>query len=178
MKSPKVLFILDGDSKTDLSEDLRARVTEMARAKRHAVKAIELRRSDSPPCTSCLRCLTKHPGACVHHASFAVIIEQASDCPVIIFLTPALFGTFSSTIKNVIDRGGLIIKNHKSCRQIIIGYGKDATDEERSTFIDMTVKHKGKADIVHPTVQESIEVYFTRSREDNGSICESLANVV
>ena len=88
-----------------------------------------------------------------------------------------LFGTFSSTMKNVIDRGGLIIRNHGTCRQIIIGYGEDATDEERRTFIDITAKHRGKAEAVHPHLVEHVEVYFTRSREDTEDICESMGSI-
>jgi multimeric flavodoxin WrbA len=176
MKTLNILFILDGDARTDLSEDMRTKIAEIARAKQHGVGAIELRRNETPPCTGCLRCLTHHPGECSSR-SFAGIIEQALDCRVVIFLTPVLFGTFSSTMKNVIDRGGLIIKNHKSCRQIVIGYQEDATDEERSTFIDITAKHRGKADIVHPNLVESVEVYFTKSREDNERICQSLGNI-
>jgi len=93
-------------------------------------------------------------------------------------MAPVRFGTFSSTMKNVIDRGGLIITDHQRCLQIVIGYAEDATDEERSTFIDLIAKHRGKADVVHPKVKETIEVYFTRCREDNHDICERLAAVV
>ena len=177
MKTLNILFILDGDARTDLSEDLRTKIAEIARAKQHGVGAIELRRNETPPCTGCLRCLTHHPGVCIFNESFARIIQQVPEYSVIVFLTPVLFGTFSSTMKNVIDRGGLIIKNHKSCRQIVIGYGEDATDEERSTFIDITAKHRGKADIVHPNLVESVDVYFTKSREDNERICQSLGNI-
>ena len=176
MKTSNIFFILDGDSRTELSEDIRERIAAIARAKQRGVGAIELRRDEVPPCTGCFHCFTRHPGECSNR-SVANIIQQVPDCPVVIFLTPALFGTFSSAIKNVIDRGGLIIRNQSSCRQIIVGYGEDATDEERSTFIDMTAKHRGKADIVHPNLKENVEVYFTRSREDNGSICESLGNI-
>jgi multimeric flavodoxin WrbA len=177
MKTSNILFILDRDSRTELSEDIRERIAAIAHAKQCVVGAIELRRNDVPPCSGCLHCLTRHPGTCAFNRSFAGISEQAPDFPVIVFLTPVRFGTFSSTIKNVIDRGGLIIRNHTSCRQIIIGYGEDVTDEERSTFIDITAKHRGKADVVHPTLEESVEVYFTRSREDNGSICQSLGDI-
>jgi multimeric flavodoxin WrbA len=178
METSKMLFILDGESRTDLSEDIRTRITEIARAKRRGVEAIELRRSDTPPCTGCLHCLTKHPGACVSNRSFAAIAQQASECPMVVFLAPVVFGTYGSTMKNVIDRGGLIIKNHGSCRQIVIGYGEGATDEERSTFIDITTKHRGKANIVHPNCEENFEVYFTRSREDNRLICENLKEMM
>lgn len=172
-----ILLLFDGDSKTDLSEYIHAGIGALAREKGHTFIAIELKRNDVPPCLGCFSCFTKHPGVCVHNESFAGIIEQAPHCPFIIFLTPVLFGAFSSAMKNALDRGGLIIKNHKSCRQIIIGYGEDANDEERSTFVDTTARHRGKADIVHPIFGESFEVFFTGSREESDRICETLGRM-
>jgi multimeric flavodoxin WrbA len=177
MKIPDILFILDGDSRSDLSEDVQKRITEAAGVRRRQVETIELHRGDVPPCTGCFHCMTKHPGKCIFDRALARIVQQAADYPAVIFLAPVLFGTFSSTMKNVIDRGGLIIRNHRTCRQIIIGYGEDATDEERSTFIDITAKHRGEAEAVHPHLVEHVEVYFTRSREDTEDICKSLGSI-
>ena len=177
MKTHDILFILDGDSRTDLSEDVRKRITEAAGVRQRQVGTIELHRGDVPPCTGCFHCMTKHPGKCVFDRALARIVQQAADCPAVVFLAPVVFGTFSSTMKNVIDRGGLIIRNARTCRQIIIGYGKDATDEERSTFIDITAKHRGKAEAVHPHLVEHVEVSFARSREDAEDMCKSLGNI-
>ena len=174
MKIPDILFILDGDSRTDLSEDVQKRITEAAGVRQRQVGTIELHRGDVPPCTGCFHCMTKHPGKCVFDRALARIVQHAADYPAVVFLAPVLFGTFSSTMKNVIDRGGLFIRSLGTCRQIIIGYAEDATDEERSTFIDITAKHRGKADVVHPRLVEHIEVYFTGSREDSQDICERL----
>jgi multimeric flavodoxin WrbA len=174
----KTLFILDADFRSALSENLRARVTEIARAKRHDVGVIELGRGDAPPCTGCLRCLVRPAESCISRGFIARLIREAPEYQVIIFLAPVVFGTCSSTIKNVVDRGGLVIAHHTRCRQIIIGYAEDATDEERSTFIDITAKHRGKADVVHPRLVEDVQAYFTRSLEDNESLCDSPGAVV
>ena len=173
-----MVVILDADARTSLSDDLTGRIEEMARTRGHQVGVVELRRADAPPCTGCFFCLTKHPGECVYGRSFSGITRLARGCPVVVFMAPVRFGTFSSTLKNVIDRGGLIITDNQRCLQVVIGYAEDATDEERSTFIDIIAKHRGKADVVHPMVRETIEVYFTRCREDNHDICERLAAVV
>jgi len=173
-----VLILLDADAQSDLSASLVRRIEEMVRTKQHAMGTVELSRKDIPPCTGCLRCLTAHPGSCAYKACFDGIAEQASSCPVIIFLTSAPFGTFSSAVKNVIDRGALVIRNRGRCRQVIIGYGEDATDEERATFIDVTVKHRGGADIVHPGVNETFEVYFARSQKDCEGISAALAGAL
>jgi multimeric flavodoxin WrbA len=174
----KTLFILDADSRSALSESLQARVTEIAQAKQHDVGVIELGRGDAPPCTGCFRCMVRPAESCISRGFFARLIREAPEYQVIIFLAPVVFGSFSSTIKNVVDRGGLVITHHARCRQIIIGYAEDATDEERSTFIDITAKHRGKADIVHPRLVEDLQVYFTRSPEDNERVCESLGAAV
>jgi multimeric flavodoxin WrbA len=176
MKTPDILFILDGDSRTELSEDVRKRITDAAGARQRQVGTIELHRGDVPPCTGCFYCMT-HPGKCIFDKALARTVQYAADYPAVVFLAPVRFGTFSSTMKNVIDRGGLVIRNHRTCRQIIIGYGEEATDEERSTFIDITAKHRGKADVVHPHLMEHVEAYFTSSREDTEDICESLGNI-
>ena len=174
----KTLFILDADSRSALSENLRERVTEIARAKQHDVGVIELGGGDAPPCTGCLHCLVQPAESCISRGFFARLIREAPEYQVIIFLAPVVFGTYSSTIKNVVDRGGLVITHHARCRQVIIGYADDATDEERSIFIDITAKHRGKADVVHPRLVEDVQAYFTRSPEDTESVCESLGAIV
>jgi multimeric flavodoxin WrbA len=178
METPDIMFILDSDRRTTLSEELKGRIEEMARARGRRVATVELIRAATPPCTGCWHCMTKHPGKCAYDRSFRGIASLVRGCPLIVFMAPVRFGTFSSPVKNIIDRGGLIITDHRRCLQVVIGYAEDATDEERSTFIDIIAKHRGKADVVHPMVRESIEVYFTRRREDNHDICERLAAVV
>ena len=84
-------------------------------------------------------------------------------------MTPVLFGHFSSVIKNAIDRGA---SGHNW--QIIIGYGSDIDDEEKSTFMDLTAKHRGKVDIVHPGMNRQVDVFVTKSAEDSTAICEAL----
>jgi multimeric flavodoxin WrbA len=175
MKTPEILFILDGDSRTELSEGIRERITEAVGSQ--TVGSIELRRGDVPPCTGCFHCMTRHPGKCVFDRVLSRIAPHAADYSVVIFLAPVHFGTFSSTMKNVMDRGGLIIRNHRTCRQVIIGYAEDATDEERSTFIDITAKHRGKAEAVHPHLVEHIEVYFAGSLKDTELLCEGLGHI-
>lgn len=61
----------------------------------------------------------------MYRSSFERLVQAARDCPLVIFLTPVLFGTFSSTIKNVIERGDLVIPQFSTCRQVVIGYGEE-----------------------------------------------------
>jgi len=80
-----------------------------------------------------------------------------------------LFGHFSSTIANVRAKG---TGSHNW--QVIIGFSEDIDDEEKSTFIDLTAKHHGKADIVHPGMNRQVDVFVSRSIEDNTIICAAL----
>jgi hypothetical protein len=86
-----------------------------------------------------------------------------------VYLTPVLFGHFSSTIKDAIDRG-----TGSREWQMVIGYGTDVYDEERSTFIDLTAKHCGSNDIVHPGMVARADAFVPGSLEENAAICEGL----
>ena len=101
MKTPDILFILDGDSRTDLSEDVQKRITEAAGVRPRQVGTIELHRGDVPPCTGCFHCMTQHPGKCVFDRALARIVQLAADCAAVVLLAPVIFGTFSSTMKMV-----------------------------------------------------------------------------
>ena len=101
------------------------------------------------------------------------IAKNVQEYGITVFMTPVLFGHFSSTIKNAIDRG---VGSHNL--QVIIGFGTNIDDEERSTFIDITAGHRGSADIVHPGMDRQVDVFVTRSIEDSTAICEELKNCV
>ena len=162
------IFILDKDAETGLSEDLKERVLRMLKEKAHRIEVVELRRNDVTPCFGCLLCLTKHVGICVTKDKIVEIRNHSNRYDMTIFLTPVVFGHFGSTIKCAIDRGC-------GCQnlQVMIGYGDDIDDEERSTFIDLTLKHRGAADVVHPGFDKQVDAYLTTSFEDNDAICEA-----
>jgi multimeric flavodoxin WrbA len=56
------ILILDKDTKTGLSEDLKERILRMLKEKAHRIEVDELGRNDVTPCFGCLLCLTKHVG--------------------------------------------------------------------------------------------------------------------
>ena len=170
----KILLLLEADSATEVARQVRSGIEALAAAGGCTVTTVEVRRDEVPPCLGCLACMTRHPGICVHQRAFESILAQSGDCDVAVFLTAVVFGTFGSAMKNLIDRGGLIIRNHRRCRQIFIGYGAEVTEEERRTFLDLTAAHRGKADIVHLNVRESIEVYFAGSKAEADSICRNI----
>ncbi len=163
------LLILDQDSMTALSEDLKLKVVRTLEQKGYKVEVIELGKKDASPCFGCLLCLTKHPGECVSKDAVNEIKRNAGKYSATFFLTPVLFGHFSSTMANVMSRG-----TGSKDWQVIIGFGQDIDDEEKSTFLDLTAKHRGKADIVHPGMDRQVDVFVSKSIEDNTTICETL----
>jgi multimeric flavodoxin WrbA len=168
-----VILILDKDAETRLSEDLKERILRILKEKVHKVEVVELGRNDVTPCLGCFLCLTKHVGICVTKDRIAAIRNNPNRYDMTIFMTPVLFGHFGSTVKCAIDRGS-------GCNnlQVIIGYGDDIYDEEKSTFIDLTRKHRGAADIVHPGSDKGVDVYLTTSSEDSDAICEAFKKYV
>jgi multimeric flavodoxin WrbA len=125
------------------------------------------------PCLGCLLCLTKHVGICVTKDRIAEIRNHNNRYDMTIFMTPVIFGHFGSMVKCAIDRGC-------GCNnlQVMVGYSDDIDDEEKSTFIDLTRKHRGKADIVHPGFDKQVDVYLTTSFEDSDTICEAFKKYV
>ena len=167
------VIILDKDAETELSGDLKERIIRILKEKAHRVEMVELRRNDVIPCLGCLLCLTKHVGICVTRDSLTETRNNANRYDMTIFLTPVMFGHFSATVKCAIDRG---CGNQNL--QVMLGYGSDINDEEKSTFIDLTRKHRGEADIVHPGFDKQVDVYLTTSPEDNDAICEAFKRYV
>jgi len=167
------ILILDKDAKTELSEDLKERILTILKEKAHRVEVVELGRSNVTPCFGCLLCLTKHVGICVTRDRIAEIRNNANRYDMTIFLTPVIFGHFGSTVKCAIDRG---CGNQNL--QVMVGYSDDIDDEEKSTFIDLTLKHRGEADIVHPGFDTQVDVYLTTSSQDNDAICEAFKKYV
>ncbi len=166
------LIMLDKDAKTALSEDLRARITGSLAQKGHTIQAMELGKNVAP-CFGCLSCLTKHPGECISKDIVWDVIKNVRRYDMTVYLTPVLFGHFSSAIKNAMDRG---TGSHNL--QVVIGYGGDMDDEEESTFIDLVVKHRGKADVVHPGMDRRVDAFVTRSLADNAAICDALESIL
>jgi multimeric flavodoxin WrbA len=163
----KTLFILDREHSIEISEKLKEQLIQLLNEKGHTSKVIYLDKKNALPCRGCLLCLTKNIGVCVSKDKINDIKLEAQKYDMTVYITPVIFGHFSSTIKNAIDRG-----TGSFNLQIIIGYGDDIYEEEKNTFVDLTARHRGKADIVHPGMDKQVDVYVTTSSEDSKMISE------
>jgi len=167
------ILILDKDARTELSENLKERIIRMLNEKAHRIEVVELGRNDVMPCLGCFFCFTKHLGICVTRDSIAGIRDNSNRYDMTIFLTPVIFGHFGSTVKCAIDRG---CGGHNL--QVMVGYGDDIIDEEKNTFIDLTRKHRGEVDVVHPGLDKQVDVFLTTSSEDSDVICEAFKKYI
>ena len=165
----KAVVFSDGDAKTQLSEDLRSGIVRALVEAGSQVEAIELEKDSVAPCLGCFLCVTERRGACVHKDAVAEVKRDVLQLGLTVYLTPVVFGHFSSPVKNAVDRG-----TGSRQWQVVIGYGSDIDEEEKSTFVDLTAEHRGSADIVHPGMDVRVDVYVTQSSEENAAICERL----
>jgi multimeric flavodoxin WrbA len=156
----KIACISDKGSKSALAEDLRVKTQALITAKGHSIRTVELDRDEISACTGCLQCWSTQTGECVSREPLAELTRDKLDCDLVMYLTPIVFGSCNSTIKNAVDRSELLFINKKRA-QIIIGYGEQSDDEERSTFVDLIDRHRGRADVVHPDKKETITVFVT-----------------
>jgi multimeric flavodoxin WrbA len=177
----EIVVVLDGAIKTILSEDLITRIQGLAEAHGHAIELLELSSGDIAPCTGCLRCLSSGSGVCVARDSFAALRGRVLGRDLAVFLSPALFGQCSSTIKNALDKGisQKIGSSANVATQFIVGYGAEVDDEEKATFIDCVRLHLGRADVIHYEFRDlRIEAFVTRSLGDNASIAEKVGELL
>ena len=165
----KAVIISDSDSKTELSKNLTAGIVSVLTENGNQVRSVELEKDRVAPCLGCFLCATKHRGECVSRDIVGQIRRDVQQLGLTVFVTPVLFGHFSSTLKNAVDRG-----TGSREWQIVIGYADEIDDEEKNTFLDLTAKHRGSADIVHPGMDSRVDVHVTQSLEENAAICESL----
>jgi hypothetical protein len=165
----KAVIFSDSDSKTELSENLTAGIVRVLTENGDQVRSVELEKDRVAPCLGCFLCATRHRGECVSKDTVGEIRRDVQQLGLTVFVTPIVFGHFSSTVKNAVDRG-----TGSREWQVVIGYADDVDGEEKSTFLDLTAKHRGSADIVHPGMDAKVDVYVTQSLEENAAICESL----
>jgi hypothetical protein len=164
-----ILFVLDKDAKTGLSEDLKRQIILNLEVKGHRFDVYELGKNDVTQCLGCLLCLTKHAGECAVKDTVNELRKNVKQYDATFFLTPILFGHYSSTMASPLNKA---TGSHKW--QVLLGYGEGLNEEEKNTFIDLTAKHRGKMDIVHPGMDKQVDVFVSQSLEDNRKICESL----
>lgn len=179
----KALFIEDKDFKTKLFNKLHKDLSNMFYEKGYEIETIEIGKGNLASCLGCFGCWIKKPGQCVIDDMMNDINMRHMNSDVVIYMTPIVFGQFSSNIKNAIDRyipnqlpffekvNGFV--KHPPRYEgypelMIIGYSDDLTKEERETFVDITEKHR----------REIKNIFVCEKEEDNDEIIKSISKVM
>ena len=175
----KALIIGDKDNKTKASIDLYEKLRNLFTEKEYDLETIDIEKKDLASCIGCFGCWIKTPGECVINDRMSEINRKFMNSDVVIYLTPIIFGQFSANIKNAIDRwlpnvlpffekyNGITKhprRYEKYPNGIIIGYSDDITEEEKSTFIDITKKHR----------KDVKDVFLCLEEEKNKEIIQSI----
>lgn len=100
-----VLCVVDKDLDNCQYQELKESIGLVCDWLGHQLVLVELDRNSVLPCRGCFFCFTKHPGICINKDLVAELKQKVRNCKMLIILTPVLFGSFSSVIKNAIDRG-------------------------------------------------------------------------
>ena len=173
----KILLLEDEMRKTDLSAAFISNFLHSAESNGHSVEIVSLLKTDLAFCVGCMHCWTSETGACFFKDRLSELNEKLEGCSLQVILSPVQFGTFSSTAKALIDKGfGINMFLGAHYPQLVVGYGEDISDEELECFVNISEKHRGEADIVHPELSDiTVEVKVTRSLSDNEKIIVQIA---
>lgn len=172
----KVVCLRDPAEENKISEDLIEKMDAGLEKAGGCLEVIDVRPGDIAYCMGCLWCWHTGSGRCHIKDRMPELEERIRGTDLLVFLSPLRFGTMSSPIKALIDKGlGCKLYGDGFKSQFIIGYGKDITERERSTFVDIILLHRGPADIVHPELAGiPFDAAVTGSKEENSVITERL----
>ncbi|MBP1919866.1 NAD(P)H-dependent oxidoreductase [Youngiibacter multivorans] len=92
------------------------------------------------------------------------ISQSFMDSDVVVYMSPVIFGHYSSNIKNIIDRllqnelpfmltrsdgsTGNAVRYEEHPKQIVLGYGNQLSAEDVQLFKDITMKHRKSFDVM------------------------------
>lgn len=126
-------------------------------------------------CIGCFGCWLKTPGTCVIKDKFQHMGELLSVVDELIIVTKATFGSYSSSVKNVLDRSISYVqpffekrngemhhkeRYHKNLIISAIFYGQDITDDEKETSKNIVkangINLNGTVGFVHFATSEEL----------------------
>jgi multimeric flavodoxin WrbA len=169
--------------RTTHSEDFEEKLIQLFNCNESEIKTIEVGKQDLKSCIGCFGCWIKTPGKCVIKDLINDINKEYLISDFVIYLTPVIFGQYSSNIKNVIDRSQPYVlpffkkingttkhplRYERGPKEIIIAYSDDITEDEKNTFLDLINKHG----------RQQRDVFLSLSKESNKEILEQIKKIV
>lgn len=171
----KVFILSDKEYQTDTFERLHDKVKEYFTDKNFEIIETQIGKGDLAYCMGCFGCWVKNPGECSIKDKMAQINSDYVNSDVVVYLSPIVFGEFSSNMKNALDRwipnvlpffkvrpdGSTIhpSRYRNIPRQIMLGYADDLSEEDTQLFTDITKKHRRNVEVVvyHNSEDELLE---------------------
>lgn len=105
-------------------------------------------------CIGCFGCWLKTPGRCVIKDEYQEMGEKLSNVDELLIISKATFGSYSSVVKNVLDRSISYVspyfviregemhhkeRYHKNLKVSAFFYGEDITEKEKETSVNLVV---------------------------------------
>lgn len=149
----EVMMVYDKDNESNCSKIIKQNLCEIFSKKDYNLNIFNVSRENIKSCSGCVGCWIKPPGECVKNDLLNKINYTLINSDLVIFISAIIFGQYSSSMKNVMDRfipnvlpfyvkkNGMTVhpeRYNKYPFQILIGYGDGLTDEEEDTFITLT----------------------------------------
>jgi len=103
-------------------------------------------------CVGCFTCWLKVPGYCMFRDESREINQHSSNCDILVIITKIRYGSYSSSIKNALDRSlpnlqpfytlsneklRHVSRYSKKKQALIIAYGEDIPEAERQIFTQL-----------------------------------------
>ncbi len=162
--SMRICIISDKDFQTEAFGRIDRLVKDMLAAHSADITEAKLDWQDLAPCMGCFGCWVKKPGECVISDAMADLNRTTMTSDAVIYLSPIVFGQFSATIKNAVDRmlpnmlpffeirpDGSTMHPARYVsypKFIMVGYGDGVTAEDARLFADITRKHRRNIEVV------------------------------
>lgn len=99
-----ILIISDEENKIISSQFVKNDFCDIFDKNSIKAELMEIGKDEIAPCIGCFGCWIKTPGECVIKDKMAEINKKIIGSDVVIFVTPIIFGQYSYSMKNVIDR--------------------------------------------------------------------------
>lgn len=105
-------------------------------------------------CIGCFGCWLKTPGKCVIKDEYQEMGEKISKVDELLIISKATFGSYSSVVKNVLDRSISYVspyfviregemhhkeRYYKNLKISAVFYGEDMTEKEKETSVNLVV---------------------------------------
>lgn len=97
-------LVLDGSRKGDSVSVVLDLISEALESKGYKLDVIHLHDEQIADCTGCFFCWTKTPGVCVINDAGHEVASKWAQSDLLVFLTPVVFGGYSSELKKALDR--------------------------------------------------------------------------